>query len=257
MRIIFIGGKDVGCACLEWLMEEDFEIAAVIVNPNDTEAGRYFRSATELSRPRGIPTFCPEDINSPESVEQIRSLNPDTIVVVYYDQILKRDLIAVPASGCINLHLALAEEYRGCYPTTWAIINGEERTGVTLHYIDEGIDSGDIIAQKIVPIEKSDTGFDLYRKCTEAGIELFKETFPLIAQGKASRTPQKTTSKTRYYPRKSFPSHEVDLNKSGKELCDYIRALTFPPFPAPCFRIGNRKMVIVEERQEEPETADE
>ena len=257
MRILFIGGKDVGCACLEWLIEEDFEIAAVIINPNDMEVGRYFRSATEIAQPRGIPTFCPKSVNSPESVERIRNLKPDIIVVVYYDQILKRDLIAIPALGCINLHLALAEEYRGCYPTTWAIINGEKRTGVTLHYIDEGIDSGDIIAQKTVPIKDSDTGLDLYRRCTQAGVELFKKTFPLIVGGKASRTPQKTTSKTRYCARNLFPSHEVDFNKSGKELYDYIRALTFPPFPPPYFRIGKRKMVIVEEQQEEQETVNE
>jgi len=206
MRVVFAGGKNIGMECLRYLMGK---VNVVGVIPCD-----------------GIM-----------AANKIQQMAPDMIVVVYYDRILKKDIIDIPPMGCINLHMALAEEYRGCYPTTWAIINGETKTGVTLHYIDEGIDTGDIIAQKVVKIEPDDTGKSLYNKCTMAGVELFKETFPLLMNGTAPRRKQVTTRNTKYYGR-CFPSHNVG---------NYIRALTFPPFPEPYFYIGDKKMVIKEE----------
>jgi len=254
MRVLFAGGKDVGWGCLEYLIRESqSEVVGVFINRgSDTAKDRWYRSAAEIALAHHIPVFAPRSMNSARAIDVIRNLAPDIIVVVYYDQILKREVIDIPPHGCINLHMALAEEYRGCYPTTWALINGEKRTGVTLHYIDEGIDTGDIIAQKEVEITESDTGKSLYYKCTAAGVQLFSETFPLIEQGKAPRRKQKTTDKTRYY-RRVFPSREIDFSKSGQEIYDYIRALTFPPFPPPYFYIGDTKMVIVPEELYETE----
>lgn len=248
MRVIFAGGKNVGCGCLEYLLlDREVDLVAVFVNPkSDTAANRWYPSAAEIAMVHGIPVFSPPSINAPKSKEQIRALNPDLLVVVYYDQILKRDVIGIPKRGCINLHMALAEEYRGCYPTTWAIINGEKRTGVTLHYIDEGVDSGDIIAQREVPVDASDTGIDLYEKCTQNAIGLFRETFPLIETGMAPRRRQVSTEQTKYY-RREFPSRKIDFGKSGADIYNHIRALTFPPFPPPYFYIGEKKMIIVEE----------
>jgi methionyl-tRNA formyltransferase len=248
MRIVFMGGKNIGCGCLKYLIErEEDRVVGIIVNPSDTAKDRWYESATELGIANNIPVYLFENINSPESVSLVRELSPDIIVVVYYDQILKKDIIHIPPKGCINLHMALAEEYRGCYPTTWAIINGEKRTGVTLHYIDEGIDSGDIIAQREVTITDGDTGKSLYKRCTKTGLELFREQFPLISSGKAARRKQATTAKTKYYKRE-FPSRELDFSRPGREIFNHIRALLFEPFPPPFFRIGNRRFIIKEEK---------
>jgi methionyl-tRNA formyltransferase len=248
MRVIFAGGKNVGCGCLQYLvMESQADVVAVFVNPeSDTAANRWYPSAAEIAMAYGIPVFSPRSINAPKVTEQIRSLNSDLLVVVYYDQILKSAVIGIPKRGCINLHMALAEEYRGCYPTTWAIVNGEKRTGVTLHYIDEGVDSGDIIAQREIPIDASDTGRDLYEKCTQAGIDLFRETFPVIETGTAPRRRQTTTKENKYYKRE-FPSRKIDFGKSGADIYNHIRAVTFPPFPPAYFYIGDKKMIIVQE----------
>lgn len=160
MRVLFAGGKDIGCGCLEYrIRESQSEVVGVFINRgSDTAKNRWYRSVAEIALAHHIPVFAPRSINSAQMIDIIRDLAPDMIVVVYYDQILKREVIDIPPHGCVNLHMALAEEYRGCYPTTWALINGEERTGVTLHYIDEGIDTGDIIAQREVKIHQGKRG---------------------------------------------------------------------------------------------------
>ncbi len=248
MKVLFMGGKNVGCGCLKYLIERQTEqVVGIIVNPSDIAKDRWYESATDLGFQNNIPVYSVKNINSPTGVSIVRKLSPYIIVVVYYDQILKKEIINIPSMGCINLHMALAEEYRGCYPTTWAIINGEKRMGVTLHYIDEGVDTGDIIAQKEVPITNEDTGESLYEKSTKACIELFREQFPLIVSGKASKKKQITTVKTKYY-RREFPSRELDFSKPGKEIFNHIRALLFEPFPPPFFYIGNKKMIIKQDK---------
>ena len=249
MKILFMGGKDIGCGCLEYLLErEEDTVVGVIVDPPDTAGDRWYASATELALKKRVPIYSLK-INSPEGVSIVRELSPDIIVVVYFDQILKKEIINVPRMGCVNLHMALAEQYRGCYPTTWAIINGEKMTGVTLHYIDEDIDTGEIIAQSEVPVTGEDTGETLYRKCTKSGIELLREYFPLIADGSAPRRKQVTSEATRSHKR-VFPSREIDFSKPGSEIYDHIRALIFEPFPPPYFYIGKKKFIISEDREE-------
>lgn len=249
MRVLFMGGKNIGCACLDYLVERKTNLVGIIVNTDtDVEANRWYRSATETGLRQNIPVFSPRNINSTEGVRLVKSLKPELIVVAYYDQILKNGILSIPKLGSINLHMALAEEYRGCYPTTWAIINGETRVGVTIHYVDEGIDSGDIIAQKELEIKNEYTGRDLYVLCSKAGTELFRETFPLIEAGEAPRRKQKSTANTKYYKRE-FPSREVDFTKSGKEIHNFIRALIFEPFPSPYIKIGERKFIFKEVKE--------
>jgi methionyl-tRNA formyltransferase len=114
---------------------------------------------------------------------------------------------------------------------------------VTLHYIDTGIDSGDIIAQAAVPISREDTGKSLYDKCTQVGIELFRIELPGIISGEIRGRKQITTKATRYYKR-DFPSREIDFSRPGEEIYNRIRAVLFDPFPPPYFYIGNSKYII-------------
>ena len=202
-RILFCGGKNIGFQCLSYLIDMKYDVVGIIPNPTDINNNRTFPSVTELGWKRDIPVIPSYKLHSPNKLEQIRNLKLDLIVVAYFDRILKPELINIPSMGCINLHMALAEEYRGCFPTTWAILNGEQRTGVTLHYIDSGIDSGDIISQIEVPITGTTTGKSLYDDCTLAGVKLFKEYFPLIERGTAPRRSQIQTDKTKSYQESS------------------------------------------------------
>lgn len=249
MRVVFVGGKDVGCGCLDALLTLHFvEVVGVIINrQGDLAKDRWYRSVTEIALSHNIPILKPRSINQQEAIEFIQRLNPDLLTVVYYDQLLTKKVIDIPRMGCINVHMALAEEYRGCYPTTWALINDEGHSGVTVHYIDEDMDTGDIVAQTIVPIEDEDTGRTLYYKCTNAGIDLFKEAIELIALGKAQKQVQVTTPNTKVYHRQDFPCFDIKLKERNRELYNYVRALTFDPFPCPYFYIGDRKILLIEE----------
>ena len=259
LRVVFAGGKNVGHGCLEYLLADHSPATVVTVlanGPEDASPTRWYPSVTELALAAGIPVMAPRRANRPDVLECLRSLEPDLLVCVYYDQILRRPLLDIPRLGAVNLHLALAEEYRGCFPTTWAILNGERRTGVTLHYMTEDIDAGDIIAQREVECAEHDTGRSLYDKCTAAGVALFKETFPRIAEGTADRRPQRATERTRYYPR-ALPSREVDPNLPLRKSFRRIRALTFPPFPPPFFELdGVPYEIVPAEGSRKPDDAD-
>ena len=246
LRVVFAGGKAVGCGCLKFLLELDtVEVVAVFVNPNDIAPARWYPSVTEVALAHSLSVYAPKSLNAAIEVERLHHLAPDLMVVAYYDQILSRDVFKLPRLGCINVHFALAEEYRGCYPTTWALINGESRTGITIHYITDEIDAGDIVSQREVPIVITDTGRTLYDKCTEAGISLFREVLPQVLKGPVQAKPQVST-KAKYYKRR-FPSHEIVFEGDGQAIINRIRALYFPPFPPPYFYIGDTKMVIVDE----------
>lgn len=249
MRILFVGGKDIGCGCLKELLKMDSaEVVGVIINRGgDFSKDRWYGSVAEIALTYNIPILKPYSINDDVTYEFTHRLQPDLVTVVYYDQLLKKRFINIPSLACINLHMALAEEYRGCYPTTWALVNDERSVGVTIHHIDEGMDTGDIIAQCRISVEDSDIGRTLYSKCTEAGIQLFAKTIEELMAGTAKRVPQETTEKTKVYHRKDFPSFDLELKENYRSLYNHARALMFEPFPCPYFYIGERKILLIDE----------
>lgn len=249
IRVLFMGGKAVGCGILRLLIGSTAtHVCGVVVNPNDSDAGRWYPSAAEIARAADIPVRAPEKVNSDEVIAWIRACKVDLIVVAYYDQILASEIFEMPSLGCVNLHFASAERYRGCYPTTWALINGDAMTGVTLHRVTGVIDGGEIMAEREVPIEAEDTGLSLYGKCVQAGIALFEEALPALLEGRLSGRPQSRTIATRYHNR-VFPTQEISFEGDGKAVLNRIRALHFPPFPPPYFYLGTKKFVIVEETE--------
>src|SRR5205823_2904000 len=150
---------------------------------------------------------------------------------VLFDYILSGKFLALFPRGCLNLHPALLPYNRGEYPNVWSIVEGTP-SGVTLHYIDEGIDTGDIIAQKAVPVDPVDTGETLYRKLEQASVVLFKETWPHVCAGRAPRIPQILTTGTQHKRRDVETIDEIDLNRSyiAGDLINILRSRTFPPY---------------------------
>lgn len=235
-----MGGKYVGFNCLEYLINNNFIVVGCYVNIEDTAKNRWYSSVTELCLKNRIPVFYYPNVNSNESEKNIRSLSPDIITVIYYDQILKQNIITIPAKGCVNLHLALSQIHRGCYPTTWSLIRGDKYTGVTFHFITEKIDAGPVVAQIKIKIRNDWTGRDLYYKVSDAGIALFKEYFPKLEEIKPYLI---DASKAPYY-KKEFPSLEIKLDK---KTYNKIRALIFDPFPPPYIKIGKRVFTLNEQ----------
>jgi len=243
MKIVYMGNHNIGVRCLEYLIEQGEDIAAVFALPDRGKEIIWYESAKETALKYGIPVYQPRKVSSLTYVKIIRKINPDIIFSISWRQMLSKEILEIPKMGCINLHGSLLPKYRGFSPVVWAIINGEEKTGVTLHYMTEKPDAGDIIAQKEVKIGSRDTGKTLYDKITNSGFELFKETFPKIKDGTADRAPQNEEEST-YFGRRKPEDGIIDWNKSSIELYNWIRALTYPYPGAFTYTQRGRKLYI-------------
>jgi methionyl-tRNA formyltransferase len=176
-------------------------------------------------------------------VEAIRQLRPEIGVSVLFGYILRPDLIDVFPRGVVNLHPSLLPYNRGACPNVWSIVD-RTPAGVTLHYVAPGIDTGDVIAQQQVGIEPVDTGASLYRKLEDAGLELFRQTWPAVREAAAPRRPQPAEPATFHRLRDLESIFEIDLGRqyTGRELIDILRARTFAPYPGAFFRAGDRRV---------------
>ena len=239
MKCIVLGYHNIGCAGIEALIENGFEIQAVFTHIDNPNENIWFNSVAELASDKEIPVFAPENINHPIWVEKIKELNPDIIFSFYYRNIIKKDILDIPSKGCINLHGSLLPKYRGRVPINWAVINGESHTGVTLHYMTEVPDAGDIIAQEQFPIELTDTAFDVHNNATIASKKVLTETLPLLKAGNAPRIKQNDSDATTFGGRKPEDG-EIDWNKTSREIYNLVRAVT-KPYPGAFSFIGDRK----------------
>ena len=163
-------------------------------------------------------------------------------------QIIPPEVLALPRLGTLNIHPALLPKYRGRFSTTHAIFNGETTHGVTIHWMDEGIDSGPIIMQEKFPITPDDTGKSVYDKFTAVGTRLFNEFLNTwLAEKQIVASPQDESQAT-YYPKGLPGAGAIDWSWSGEQIRNWIRAMTFAPFPPPSFHLGDKKMIIIDEK---------
>lgn len=241
MRILFLGNNWLGWQVLRWLKSRNEILVGVVTN-----AAPKSRYRNEIIETAGLPEaqiFNGATLRDPTVLAAIRKLNADIAVSVLFGHILRCEFIDLFASGCINLHSSLLPYNRGAHPNVWSLVEGTP-AGVTLHYIDEGIDTGDVIAQREVKVMPIDTGESLYRRLELAGLELFTDTWPAIRAGQAARQPQANQGGTIHRTCDLERLDEIDLDATyqARELIDLIRARTFPPYPGAYFRDGGRKI---------------
>jgi len=227
MKILFMGTPQFAVPSLEVLLERGYEVAAVVTQP-DRPKGRK-RELTPspvkvFATERGLPVLQPEKLRSPEGVAAVSEIAPDVIVTAAYGQILPKSVLALPRLGCINVHGSLLPRYRGGAPIQRSIIDGEKVTGVTLMYMAEGLDTGDMIAKVEVPITDEDTAGTMFEKLSEAGSKLLLEWLPRIADGTAGRTPQIDEEST-YAPNLSREDEKLDWSQSSRRIFDRVRGL--------------------------------
>ncbi len=194
MRILFMGTPDFSRESLDKLYNAGYEICGVVTTP-DRPAGRGMKLAIspvkEYAIEHGLKLYQPEKISkNDEFKDEIRALEPDLVVVVSYGLILPSSFLKIPKLGCINVHPSMLPKYRGPAPIQWAILNGDKSTGVTIMYLDSGMDSGDIIKQKEVEIGKDETTGELWNRLSVIGSELLLECVNNINKGIIERTKQ-------------------------------------------------------------------
>lgn len=194
MRILFMGTPDIARESLDNLYNAGFEICGVVTAP-DRPAGRGMKLISspvkEYAIEKNLKVFQPEKIvNNNEFKDEIRALNPDLVCVVAYGVILPKSFLKIPKLECINLHPSMLPNYRGPAPIQWAILNGDKKTGVTIMYLNEKMDAGDIIAQKEVEIDEDETTGDLWNRLSSIGANLLLQVVKNIEAGKIERTLQ-------------------------------------------------------------------
>lgn len=228
MKILFMGTPDFAKESLEKLLNNGYEICGVVTTP-DRPAGRGMKLVAspvkEYAISKGLEIFQPEKItNNTEFKDEIKKLNPDLVCVVSYGIILPKSFLKIPKLGCINIHPSMLPKYRGPAPIQWAILNGDKTTGVTIMYLNEQMDAGDIIIQKEVEIEDDETTGELWNRLSKVGAELLIETIKNIENGKAKRIPQ--PEEYTLAPMLNKEMSKIDWeNKNAREIKNLVRGL--------------------------------
>lgn len=244
MRIVFMGTPAFAARSLRALKEAGHDIVLVLTQP-DREKGRgkkiQMSPVKELALEYGLEVFQPQRIKAPEAVERLRECGADIFVVAAFGQILSKEILDLPRFGCINIHASLLPKYRGASPIQWAILEGEEITGVTIMRMDEGLDTGDMISSRKVSITVDDTGESLTDRLAEEGAALLLETLPLIEGGSAPYEPQDPDHAS-YARILNKEDGRLDFSRPARELDRLIRA--FNPWPGAFTMLGGRMLKI-------------
>lgn len=231
MRAIFMGTPDFSVPVLTAMKEAGHDMLAAVTQPDKPKGRGKEMQMTPVKAKAlelGIPVLQPKKVRDPEFVEQLRELKPDVMVVVAFGQILTKEVLEVPKYGCINVHASLLPMYRGAAPIQYVILNGEKETGVTTMFMDEGLDTGDMLLKTVVPITADETGGTLHDKLSAAGAELLIRTLEQLESGTLQRIPQ--TGETCYVGTLKKSMGEMDWSRPAEELERQVRGLN--PWPS-------------------------
>lgn len=243
MKIVFFGNHLYGHHALAAMIDGGFAPALAVANTPRPGERPWYPSVAELAALHGIPVVRADKVAGDRALaERITALAPDLFVVASFRNIIDADLLAVPARGAVNLHMAPLPRYRGAHPENWAIINGETEMGFTVHYLDESIDSGDVIVQDSVPILPEDDILSLTFKLAEAGPAMLVRALGDIAAGTVRRTPQ-DPAEASYFPPRKPEDGAVDWRRPGREILDLVRALV-RPYPGASTELDGRRLTI-------------
>ncbi len=243
-RAVVFAYHNVGVRCLSVLLAHGLDVALVVTHRDNPKETIWFDSVAELAALHDIPVITPDNPNTPEVVERIRALQPDFFFSFYYREMLKRELLALPRQGALNMHGSLLPKYRGRVPVNWAIIKGETETGATLHYMTEKPDNGDIVAQQAVPILPDDTALQVFQKVTVAAEMALHACLPDLLAGKAQAVPQ-DLSQGAYYGGRKPEDGVIDWSKPAQEIHNLVRAVA-PPYPGASTRLMGKTMRILQ-----------
>lgn len=256
MKSVFFGSPDFAVPCLEALHGIS-DIAAVISQP-DRPAGRGLTVRPPAVKQRalelGLDVWQPTKVRTSDFAERLRQLEADVGVVVAYGRILPRAVLDAPRTGCVNVHASLLPRWRGAAPIQWAIVNGDPETGVTLMQMDEGMDTGPILATSTLSIERGDDAASLTDRLSHSGAELLREQLPLYLAGELIPTPQDNAYAT-MAPLLQKSHGRIDWNKSSREVHNQIRGMN--PWPGAHTTLAGRRIKVFRTQFStlDPETA--
>lgn len=248
LRIVFMGTPEFSCPTLQRLFDRGEHVVAVVTQP-DRPKGRGQKEepppVKALALRYDIPVFQPVKVRTPDSVERIREMAPDVIVVVAFGQILPQSLLDIPRLGCINVHSSLLPRYRGAAPLNWVIINGETETGVTTMMMDAGLDTGDMLLVKRTPIDPDEDARSLHDRMALLGADALAETLDLLVTGTLEPVKQNDAD-TCYAPLLTKELGEIDWHTSPLKIKNLVRGVT--PWPGAYTRLNGLLLKIFKVR---------
>ena len=244
MRVVFMGTPDIAATCLQKILADGFQVVGVYTQP-DRPKNRGMKLAISpvkaLALEKDIPVFQPENFREEETVEQLRSLQPDVVAVVAYGRILPQKVLDIPAKGCINIHASLLPAYRGSAPYQWAVLDGQKKTGVTAMYLCREMDAGDMIDTAETPIGEEETAGELLDRLAVLGADLLSKTLSSIEAGTVTATPQEESLAT-YAPMLDKSMCPIDWNKTAQQIHDHVRGMN--PWPVATTELGGKRFKI-------------
>jgi methionyl-tRNA formyltransferase len=250
-----MGSAEIACVSLQALLEsDDMDVVGMVTQP-ERPSGRGKHPAScpayTYAQARGVELYAPDRVNTPEAVARIRAWQPDIGVVVAYGQILRRELLAVPSLGFVNVHTSLLPKYRGAAPIQRAVANGDRETGVTIMQMDEGMDTGDMLAQQVVPIGEHDTAGMVHDRLAVVGAGLLLPVLRDIQAGRVRRLPQNPAHAT-HAAKLQKAEGKLDWTQPARYLYNRVRG--FSPWPG-CYCYhdcgsGQRLLRVLEARVE-------
>ena len=239
MRVLFMGTSEFAIPALKQLVAQEHEIIGVVTQP-DRPSGRGKKlrptPVKEIASNLNLPINQPEKVRESAFVDTLKELKPDVMVVAAFGQLLPQKVLDIPPCGVINLHPSLLPKYRGAAPIQWALINGEEETGVTLMLLDKGEDTGDIICMKRIPIELQDTAVTLHHKLADIGAHLLIDVLANLKQGEPPASTQQKHSDATHAPRLKKEMGCINWDKSAITIHNQIRGMAGWPGAYTYFR---------------------
>ena len=245
MRAIFMGTPEIAATVLNHVLQSKHEIVAVVTQP-DKPKGRSqgklaFPPVKEVALEHNIPVFQPQKVKEEAFLEEIKQLNPDIILVVAYGKLLPKTILELPRFGCINVHASLLPKYRGASPIQWAVLNGDEKSGVTIMHMAEGLDTGDMILKQEVELSKEETAGSLHDKLAQIGGPLLVSAMDAIETGRAPRIAQKEEEAS-YVKVLDKAIGNLNFSRPAIELERFVRGLN--PWPTAYTKLNGKMLKI-------------
>ena len=243
-RFVVFAYHTFGARALAALLARGERVAAVMTHEDEPAEGDWFESVAEVGRAHAVPVLTPRSPNEPEVIAQVAAVAPDVVLSVWYRRLLGDALLALPRVAALNLHGSLLPAYRGRAPLNWVLVNGETRTGVTLHHMIAEADAGDIVAQEALHILPDDTAATLYGRMMKTGVDLLLQWYPAVLEGTAPRRAQDHARAT-VFGRRRPEDGRVAWTWPAHRIANMVRAVTHP-FPGAFVGDGARRLYLWE-----------
>ena len=245
MRVVFMGTPDIAATCLKKIIADGFEVVGVYTQP-DRPKGRgmkmVFSPVKEVAIANNIPVFQPENFKAEETVEQLRSLQPDICAVVAYGRILPQKVLDVPTCGCINIHASILPQYRGSAPYQWAVLDGLKETGVTAQHMVWEMDAGDVIDVAKTPIGENETAGELLDRLAVLGADLLSRVLTRAKCGDKCCGPAQCAEDVTFAPMLDKSMCPIDWTKTAQQVHNHVRGLH--PWPVATMELQGKKFKV-------------